>query len=541
MNTFTFQRTLRLVVAALAVLSAHRYSAHAFTLTVVDGDGVPISGFRWLVEEDTTHAVVPGALASDSLAVDLHGSHAPVLAKGATGTGSVEVDVDPGGRYHVSVLPSSGEYTVGGAPVDVGQQSVVVAVIPQPLPTAQISVFIFNDDRPINNEPDLPGEEGLEGFSIVLHDEAGQVMLDAFGNMLGTTYQRDSSGNVVFDNEGNPLVEMFGDGILLTGPNGELTVRNIPPGKYGVIAIPPIGQGWIQTGTIEGTPTVDAWVKAAEPALFQEFGRSFYHVFIGFVQEKNLLDSLPAEAGVGSITGRIVGNHLSRPPVVQFEAGPPVPEAWIGLSAQSSLEGVYARSCNSDGTFLVEGVPVGSYQLGIWDESLDFIFGSRTVTVPSGGATVDLGDIQLFSWFGHLAGYVFNDVDADGFRDPGEAGMRNEDVLLRFRDATVYQATVSDPTGYYSFDEVFPFFHWIVAEVGFGRYRATGATVVVDEGGVIEPHQGWELPSYDVLTPQLQAENNPNTGNNLSRTETGMVLTQAMWLMAGMTNRIDWG
>ena len=49
------------------------------------------------------------------------------------------------------------------------------------------------------------------------------------------------------------------------------------------------------------------------------------------------------------------------------------------------------------------------------------------------------------------------------------------------------------------------------------------------------------MPSFDVLNPQPQAAINPNTGNNLSRTETGPVLTQAMHLFLNQTNVIDWG
>ena len=45
------------------------------------------------------------------------------------------------------------------------------------------------------------------------------------------------------------------------------------------------------------------------------------------------------------------------------------------------------------------------------------------------------------NWFGRLQGSVFYDEDADGFRDPGEFGLPDQAVLLRFRDGTVYDAT----------------------------------------------------------------------------------------------------
>jgi len=42
---------------------------------------------------------------------------------------------------------------------------------------------------------------------------------------------------------------------------------------------------WIQTSTIEGTPTIDAWVKANEPKIFIEgFGQGVNHAEFGFVK-----------------------------------------------------------------------------------------------------------------------------------------------------------------------------------------------------------------------------------------------------------------
>ena len=58
------------------------------------------------------------------------------------------------------------------------------------------------------------------------------------------------------------------------------------------------------------------------------------------------------------------------------------------------------------------------------------------------------------------------------------------------------------------------FSHWLVAEVDFARYKATGVTYVVDNGGAIPADTGWTMPSFDILSPQLQADVNLNTGNS---------------------------
>ena len=42
-------------------------------------------------------------------------------------------------------------------------------------------------------------------------------------------------------------------------------------------------------------------------------------------------------------------------------------------------------------------------------------------------------------------------------------------VNLRWRDGTIYQSFPTDSEGFAPFDEVFPFFSWLVAEVDFAR------------------------------------------------------------------------
>ena len=75
------------------------------------------------------------------------------------------------------------------------------------------------------------------------------------------------------------------------GLSARRSIKYIPPGKYGTRAVPPPGETWIQTSTIEGTPGIDSWVKANEPNRLIEFGPALYHVFIGFVQPfDNLAD-----------------------------------------------------------------------------------------------------------------------------------------------------------------------------------------------------------------------------------------------------------
>jgi parallel beta-helix repeat protein len=545
-------RYIAIIVMILFTL-LFQAQVRGFTLRVRDPNGNPVRGFRWQVEEDTTNYVVPGVPVTDSISVNIHNSYAPVVLNGHSDGGRAVIDLPSNKRYVVSVLPDEG-YSISGNLVDLNQDTVTVTVNPQPVPTAQITVLAFHDIGPINNAPDV-GEAGLEGFSVIISDIGGQQMADAFGNMLGTTYVMDpNTGEPVVDpNTGDPVVEMLGTGVILTDANGEATIKYIAPHKYGVQVIPPAGQGWVQTSTIEGTKVVDAWVKANEPPMLVEFGPALYHIFDGFVQQFDDLGTLPPDPNgiVGEITGRLVYNHVNRPLKEQgLFSGEPVGTGWVGLNAVGG-QGLYAAPCNEDGTFTISNVPPGLYELVTWDVNLDSIFGFNQVVIPAEGGTVALGDVLAFAWFGKLEGSVFYDTNQNGFRDDGEVGIENQNVNLRFRDGTIYQAQPTDMMGEYAFEEVFPFFKWLVAEVDFARFKDTGMTTVVDFGGEIPADDGWDIPSFGKLNPQPQTNPdgtdliNPNTGNNLSRTEVsttpGEVLLQATQIYAGQTNIIDWG
>ncbi len=563
------------LVCCLLIMSPAHAVPGSINLQVQDGSANPVSGFRWLLEEDHTTAVIPGVHTLDTPSLKFHTSHSPVLQQGETaGTTATITGVDTDKRYFVSVLPFAGYSNVGGE-VSFDQVTatadVTLVVAPHPLPTAQISIFAFEDKSPINNAPDLPQEVGLPGFSVLLFDAAGQygaaggqILQDAFGNPLGTSYNADGTVNVL------------GDGVILTDVDGVALVKNLSPGKYGVQLVPPAGQDWHQTHTIEGSKTIDAWVKANEPRFFTEFGPPGHHVFIGFIKTFDCYNAAATNPvgycdtaqppGSSSISGTVTNLHNSRPPDFTFYSGHPIPGCWVGLNDApvGTGQGVYAQPCNADSSFQINNVPPGDYELVVWDKPLDVIISTLPVTVPVGGGSIALGDVPVFNWFHRSEHTVFFDRNKNGFRDCVTAecndptlddaplGADQAAVNLRFRDGRIYQAMPVDNNGEAPFDEVFPFFHWLVAEVDFARLKATGLTVSVDNGGPVA--------AGEVLTPQPQnctqgdveagfcttAELgqpliNPNTADNLSRTETGPVLTQAFQGFLGQTNRFEWG
>ena len=526
---------------ALAVLMVFAWGlissqAGAFTVTVVDHQGNQIaSGFRWLLEEDNTNHTLPGVAVANSISLDIHKSHAPVVLKGSsTGPSATVAIPDPSKRYFLSILPDT-NYSLSGISIAKNQTAGKVIVHQYPIPTAQISVLVFKDHNPINNVFDAAeappvGSTEMGGWQIIVFDQLGQITLDGLGNPL---QGYDFAGQAI----GAP-------GYPITGSDGRVFIKDLAPGKYGVRAVPPGGQStaWIQTATIEGTPGVDAWVMANEPPYFVEgFGTAFTHVFLGFVKPTDL-PGFPA-GGTSTVSGTNLYNHFARPSAgpVGFAVGPPVAECWVGINDPITQRGLAAKACNPDSTFSFDSVPAGTYQLVTWDRPLDALFGIHTITVPAGGSPINLGKVMSFRWFGTLEGTVFYDKNQNGFRETGEPGISNQVINLRFRDGSMYQTTVTDNSGEYGLTEVFPFFKWLVAEVDYTRYKATGMTTAVDYGGTIPPANGWITPSFDVLNPQPQATVNPHTGNNQSRTERGPVLLQAMQLYLNQTNVIDWG
>jgi hypothetical protein len=540
-----------------------------------DGSETPVTEYRWLVEEDVTYHVIPGD-PTTNWAVDFHRSYMPVADKGDTtlGTPPTGAILKLNTHYFVSVLPKQlGTYTIGGAPFvtdATGNASVDVYLNQLPLPTAQITVFVFQDDFPINNAPDTPQEQGLGGFSIILEDgggrygmSAGTQMLNAFGHPLGTVYQKDKqTGEFLFDADGMPIPEMNNKGVPLVEPLvtgacwdpdlcpgndcpcpcencGMLTIKNLAPGKYGVMAVPPVGTDWVQTSTIEGKKVIDVWVKANEPPFFAEFGPPGYHVAIGFTRPMN---NISQDAGGKTIQGQVVNMHLSRPPDTAFYSGAPFTHTtpWVGLNLGATGEGrgVYAAR-TVDGHFTIPNVPAGDYQLVVWDDNMDLIFAFKRLSVTAGDGLLDLEEVPVFQWFTRLENWVFNDINEDGLWDPDEMGIPEQGVSLRWRDGTMYQSFPTDIEGFVPFDEIFPFFSWLVAEVDFARFKATGVTVVVDDGGPIPFGNPWSFDGQ--LNPQPQPDPD-NPGFTLDyRVETGPVLTEAFQGFLGQTSVIIWG
>lgn len=619
-------------------------SAQAMEIRVRGTDGVDVTAYRYTIEEDATFEVVPdqtGLSGDPTLALAFHRSHTRVVQVGHSGAGGVVsfAPADSSKRYYVSVMPDNASfgttatgYTMNGFPIRADASgvypNVVVPVNPLPFKTAQISVFVFEDNAPINGTADAPGvqEAPLCGWEVQLFEaggtygaSGGRVATDTFGNPLGTEYYDPPQYNP----DGSLKYSKLGANQLWTDRNGVVRIKNLSPAKYTIFSIAPPkmpsvqrcnfadangnptgvpiwiateaqrtrtdqvvwdngfeiapslhGQDqskWHQTTTIEGTWGVDAWVKSGEPAFFKEFGPPGHHVWHGFVRRFKDT-SASGLSGAASVTGKVVSTHMSRPPGIRFYSGAPMAACWVGLNEVAAGVGLgrtlYANSCSDlpgeEGKFTISGLKAGQrYQLAVWDEPLDNVIANFEFVMPASG-NLDLHDVPVFSWFSNLQGKVFYDKEGNGFPIDGSGnakpGIPQSIVNIRFRDGSIYNSTVTDDEGYYEFAEVFPFFNWMVAETDFTRLKATGATIVADDGGAVVNATGAlrglrsdgsaePLWPDNLLTPQLQPDNanrpwrifggkNPD-GSPVAPSSANLLQNFQGFL--GQTNVIHWG
>ncbi len=346
---------------------------------------------------------------------------------------------------------------MGGAPIAPAQSAVTVLVEPNPLKTAQVSVYVFEDNNPTNGDIDDP-EPGLGGFQIILNDVAGktgdpigQIDYDAFNmpltnSLLGTPgcpYPTNANDN------GSTAI-----GVVITCPTGsplagQALIKNLMPGRYDIIANPGAaregaGEQWFQVSTLEGGRGQDGFAKSGEPGYFQEFGPPSFHAWIGFINPAHIAKVNAAMKGNNTVTGQVVNLHMSRPIAEDMVPGShdylSQSTCYVSLNSQSGQGANVAFSqCDDQGNFSLTGVAPGDYQIVIWDQWLDQIISYYYVNVPAGAQNTTYNQAQpldVFTWFTHVQTSQF--IDADGTHKPSKnnPGIAQVPVNIRFRDGS---------------------------------------------------------------------------------------------------------
>ena len=407
----------------------------------------------------------------------------------------------PDGNYLISVLADG--YKVGGEHFTVPLEDpglVQVAVHPLPLPPAEMVIKVFHDNSMTNGQFDAPVEQAepgptsMAGFRASLHDIAGEITADLFGNPLCTEYEKDAAGNVLVDAEGMPLNIVKIGGECLSDDYGTIVIPNIGPMRYDVLVTPPDGTQWIQTTTLEGSHGWDTWLQEAGTGLDNEFliaGEPFPWTIFGFVAPTDTLTC--TDCGYGSVTGVIMGITTYSPSqgglphqgdiwggLMGAKLDKPIEFPWLSLnSLQGGDTAVWVGRGEADGSFQIDNVPPGDYFLSYWDENQHYILDWVQITVEA-TATTDIGVRTMTNWFTQWFGTVFLDHNENGYRDPGEPGVPDYVVVLRDRDNTEIDrmsiASVTDGNGDYALDKGYPMSSWMVLEAYSDVYHTTGVT-----------------------------------------------------------------
>lgn len=499
-----------------------------------------------------------------------------------------QVALDPKKRYYLSILPgdaanpfqagnlsaclpatdpnyvpSSCGHGMGGAPIAAGQTSVTVLVQPTPFPTAKLSVFVFEDDFPLNGENDADGiaanEPGLGGFNITLFDEAGgtgdatgQMTYDMFnqplGNALDGTIDPQTGLNacpITKQGASKPTgitgtivtcPRYESDGMTFSPLTGQAVVANLMPGRFGVVATPGadhIGKGeeWLQTNTLDGQKAHDSFLRIGEPSYFQEFGPAGYHVSIGFANPKIINDRLPlicnGDPSVGTqgvpcnntVKGSVSTTRISRTPDERLYGSGSYgsfgfTQCYISIGDPAGEDFAFTK-CNQDGTWSIPGLPDGSWRITVFDQWNDMLVDglSTPVALKAGAtaATTDVGEIATNQWQANIYTRTFLDTDKSGVSTDSKPGLPLVATNIRFRDGSFSNFNNTDLNGFAGFNEVFPLFNWYVIETDSTRYKNTGTHVVYDSGGPTDGSAACGKTGYPACGSSTAYANMANT------------------------------
>jgi hypothetical protein len=593
--TFTYkaQNAQGTVSASAAIVTLVFPQGSGLNVSVVDGQTkVPLAGqdYRWIIEEDRSFYVDPtkttntGTSIVPTFGVNFHTSDMPFVAQGCTGPKSCEagqtvlgqpavcdiaggvcrtdstaingqipvlpssVALDPTKRYYISVLPGDAAdpfygagavgHGMGGAPIAAGQTAVTVLSQAAPYQPAKLSLFVFEDDFPLNGENDAgggvdvlaPNEPGLGGFNIQLWDAmgqngdfTGQMTYDMFNQPLSNSL--DGTLDPVTGLNACPLSKQTStdptqagitgmivtcpkyesDGVTLSPLAGQAVIANLMQGRWEVIATPGAdriarGEEWHQTNTLDGQKAHDAFVKIGEPSYFQEFGPASYHAVIGFANPAIINARLPGVcAGTdvnlqatgpcnNSVKGHVSEERMSRTPDERLYGsgswdGFYFTQCYVSLGDPDGEDFAFTK-CDAQGNFSFSNLPPGNWRVTVFDKWNDLLVdGLSTPVMLANGANVDLGEVAINQWQSNVFTRTFIDDNGDGVSQANEAGIPLINTTVRYRDGSMANNLATDFNGIANFNETFPLFNWYVVETDTTRYKTTGIHTVYDAGG----------------------------------------------------------
>jgi hypothetical protein len=313
------------------------------------------------------------------------------------------------------------------------------------------------------------------------------------------------------------------NGKCISDENGDVVIPNLFPSRYGTTVRPPDGKkDWLQTTTLEGGPDHDWWVMAGDTGFGAEitYGAELVpEMQFGYIPQKTTSDPVdntcigaeadptcrssfgnraPSAEGTASISGNLhsgckyIGSGGAAQSSAALAEGTASTEMMDcgpfkdeqGLVAVSSMDisdsEVATVKVNADGSYTVPNLKSGNYSITYWDNAMDHILDFANVTITN-NQDVNLGTAYIQYWFASVRGYVFQDLNGNGKKDPGEPGVPNLALALRERDNSLMDQMTNgvetDRTGYYNVLQAYPMSRHIILESVDPRYSPTAITV----------------------------------------------------------------
>ena len=403
-------------------------------------------------------------------------------------------------------------------------------------------------------------------------DVLNPVTTDVYGNPLCTEYVTDASGNTVLDGDGAPIPLTFANGgasgSLMVGTEsscvsdhyGDIVIPNLGPNRYAATVVAPDprthgGDQWIQTTTLEGGHDWDMWQQEGETGYDTELlvgGERVTPVAHGFVKlthndqvwtdaeaaaanGNNALEQAYYDAsagfdagstpGTGVLKGRIREGHafiasgggleMAGTNLANAKDYGPITDGIVSIaciatcSAPTDQVVWTGRARAADGSFEVTGLQSGDYTIALWDETQSFILATVQYHVES-GQTTDMGDNLLYGWFTMLSGSVFNDLNGDGVRDPGEPGVPGFGLTIRTRSNSLQDQGASKATtneaGEWDLGQAYPLNQFLILEAYNPRFKNTGYTYQADN----------DPSAHTIQTSQVDFNFLPVFGNSVT-------------------------
>ena len=336
--------------------------------------------------------------------------------------------------------------------------------------------------------------------SGLVHVPEGRGMIDPLTGLDACPIAKNGDGAIVGMIPTCPHFES--DGVTESPLAGQAVIANLYPGLYEVVAAPAAdriarGEEWLQTNTLDGTKSHEAFIKPNEPGYFQEFGPGGFHVVIGFANPKIINDRKAALCATQSCNAtlnvQITSTRMSRTPDQRLYSSGNYDaygftQCYLSIGPPDGADFAFEK-CQSDGTVTFTGMPVGNFRLTVFDQWNDLLLDGLVHPLKIDGNTA-VKEFPVTQWRSNLYTRTFIDLNGDGVSQDTEPGLPLASTNIRYRDGSFGFFNNTDLNGFAGFNEVFPFMNWLVAETDTTRYKLTGVHSVYDAGGPADAGHG---------------------------------------------------